>query len=180
MGRANRDPILVGLGFHLQEQGGLHGPRSIELAGQGVEIDTIGGNDLIFAAGIDRNHGNAGMTWTANDARQIDARLAKRRQRYIGEIVLADRTDHGNLGAGPRCGERLIGAFAAGVGVVVGGGDGLARARQARDRGDQVQIDRAENGDHSRARRSVRSAKKPSASIEWIQVALGGLAVTPQ
>ncbi|HEV8501158.1 MAG TPA: hypothetical protein VGR63_06245 [Casimicrobiaceae bacterium] len=56
--------------------------------------------------------------------------------------------EQADLGAGAPCGQRLIGAFAAGKHLEAPRAERLARQWQARDPRDEIEIECAEDDDH--------------------------------
>ena len=85
------------------------------------------------------------------DAGEIDAGRGELAEGDFADVVIADRADEVNLRAGSSRRERLVGALAAGDQRIVGAAHRLARMRRARHPADEVDIDRAEDGDHGEA-----------------------------
>ena len=80
---------------------------------------------------------------------EVDAARGEQLGRLPGKGVVADRPDHADLRAGARGGQRLVGALAARRGLEIVAENRFARRRQAVDRGDEVEIDRADDRDHA-------------------------------
>src|SRR6185312_1698108 len=86
--------------------------------------------------------------------------LAQPRALRVG----ADAPDHGHLRPQARGGHRLIGPLAARELAAVAPDDGLARSRVALDGDHQVQVDGADDGDHSAAIAPMTRSQKRSTS----------------
>ena len=85
-----------------------------------------------------------------------DARVFQGLERERGEAVGADAADHLHRGrrvrVGPRGGDRLVEALAAGHGTMAGTQHRFARARQGVDVEQEISVHRAEDDDHRKAR----------------------------
>src|SRR5690606_691302 len=82
------------------------------------------------------------------DVRKIDPGIGKKAERFSGKGVLAHGANHPHGGARPARRERLISALSAGCGGKAVAGYGLARRRQPLHTGNEIEIDRADDGDH--------------------------------
>src|SRR5271166_6140057 len=76
-----------------------------------------------------------------------DIRLLEIAQNPLAQHVVADLRHHDDLGAELRCGDRLVGAFAAVAHLEARRGDRLAPDRHALDIGDEVDVARADDAD---------------------------------
>ena len=88
------------------------------------------------------------VAWDSRTPDRSTRPSRRQRQRLVGKGVLPDRAHHAHLAAGALGGQRLVGALAAGRGLEAVAGHGFAGLRQAADIGDEVEIDRADDGDH--------------------------------
>ncbi len=122
-----------------------------------VAVGAARHRDLVATLGIDADHGEAGRSLRLAHRREIDSRLAQGGERQGREAVGPDAAGHRHPCPGARRRDCLIGPLAAGDGHVIGRQNGLARARQRRHPGDEIHVDRAEDDNHGRFRRSARS-----------------------
>lgn len=117
-----------------------------------------GEDDAVLAAGlVDDNDGNAGLAVFADGhGGGVDAVRGQAGDELLAICVGANGADHGDIGGGGgeiggagelAAGDGLVGAFAAGRGIEVVGGEGLAGKRMVGDVGDEVDVEGAEDGD---------------------------------
>lgn len=143
----------------------LHDEQVWARAGQGGEVlrqesvVRLGGeDDAVLAAGlVDDDDGDAGLAvFTDGDGGGVDAVRGQAGDELLAVCVGADGANHGDIGGGGgevggarelAAGDGLVGAFAAGRGVEVVGGEGLAGERVVGDVGDEVDVEGAEDGD---------------------------------
>ena len=92
--------------------------------------------DLVVAVAVDDDQrdprGDAAEPLHGGD---VDALGAQRVERLGAEVVVPDRADERDRGAGARRGDRLVGALAAAAALEPPAGDRLAAAGQAARRG---------------------------------------------
>ena len=92
----------------------------------------------------------------------------------LGEAVRPDATDHAGGGTVPRGGNRLVGPLAAGHRVVGRRQYGLAGPRQRRHQRDEIDVDRAEDGNHRPIRRAISSPAVSSPACGRAPTGSGG------
>ena len=78
---------------------------------------------------------------------ELDAGVVKADERFIGERVVADRADHPHARTEPRGRDRLVRALPARHAQEVVTGERLPRPRQPLDARDEVEVDRADDGE---------------------------------
>ena len=100
---------------------------------------------------IDENSRAPGWDRRAQYTAGIDAGLDQVRERDIGERIVTDGAIHAHIGAASSCCERLVCPLATGQYRKVFSGDRFPGIRTARDPGDEVDVDRAENDNHAPA-----------------------------
>ena len=138
--------------FHLEkERVALAKRAGGDLAGIRRGVGTGRQHDRVLATFVDGDDGDAGGAAPAVDVGEIDAGRQEFAERDLADVVVADRADEAHLGPGAPRGERLVGALAAGDQRIIGTPHSLARVRRARHPADEVDIDRAEDGDHGSA-----------------------------
>ena len=128
--------------------------------GVGQRVGAGDHGDRVLPASIDVDQRHAGGRTHTPDAGEVDAAGGQQRQRGRRERVVADRGDQAHLAPGPRGGERLVGALAAGQHRERLAGERFPRLRQARDARDEVEVHRTEDDDH-RAGSGVAAASGP-------------------
>src|SRR5262249_32727358 len=131
----------------------------------------------VFRSPIDRDQSRAGQYFgssgEAGDVYAFAAQsLAIRVPLYIG----ANTPNHTNLGSLTRGGDRLISAFASKSSNQRTSGNGLTGGRQPLDRGDVVQVTRADDNDlrlqnHKGSLRSEVQSPKSTILRPWSKIA---------
>ena len=142
----------VGWHLHLQYQG--RGGAEQCVLDLGVESGEIGAGadgDGIVASGIDSNGRAAGAGGGDLDTIQVDPGSTQQDQCAVSQSVMADRSDHGDRRTIARGGYGLIGPFAAWLDSRGWSQDGLSGAGDTGQVEDQIEVDGAEDDDHSRA-----------------------------
>ena len=118
------------------------------------EVDVVRANlsirsrcddDRVLAVGVDDDERNACRYVSLVPARG-DTCVVQALQRALGELVSPDAADHRHLGAEPRGGDGLIRTLSARDLRERGARDRLAGPRQPLRAGDEVEIDRADDG----------------------------------
>ena len=98
---------------------------------------------------VDRDQRDPGRG-VLGDPALLDAGLTQPRERLFGELVAPDAPDQRDLGPEPRRGDRLVRALAAGHAREARAAHRLARARQPLRLHDEVEVDRADDGEAAR------------------------------
>ena len=148
-GFGRRGIVLRERHLHLQQQcvaGAQGAVRNGRRVGMGVGAGRE--RDGVLAGLVDGDDGQARGADAAGNGGEIDAaglQFPERRQR---EVVIADGADHAHCGPGAARGQRLVGALATGDERVVRAVDRFARPGNALHARHQVDVDRAENGNH--------------------------------
>ena len=103
---------------------------------------------------VDGDHGPARRSIAGLDDRR-DAGGGQLVEEEPPGVITAEGTDEGGGGAGAGGSNRLVEALAAGVLGVVGAEHRLARRREARRRGDEIEVGAADDADVVRRRSLV-------------------------
>ena len=180
-GDGGRDRVPRHLVLHEHDLGRAH-----DLGGGGdvARVDACVGaradDDRVLAPRIDRDHRDSGRGLAIlADVLDADAlgpqALAQPRALRVG----ADAADHGHLAPQARRGHRLVGPLAARKLAAVAPDDRLARGRVALDGDHQVEVDRADDGDHRAAIAPMTRSQKRSTSSVIATWALGAIPRRP-
>ena len=103
-------------------------------------------DDRRLAGGVDGDQGDAGRLVGLAHV-ELDPCLAQPRERLVRERVTADRSDERDPGAEPRAGDGLVRTLAAREPRERRTAHGLAGTRQLLTAHDEVEVDRADDGD---------------------------------
>ena len=139
--------------LELAEHGAFDLARRQELVRAGHD------DDLVLAVCRDEDQREPGAAGTLQV--ELDAGRVEVREGLVGLGVVADRADEPNRRAEPGCGDGLVRALAARKPVEGGRGERLAGPRQPVDLRDEVEVDRADDGElGAELRRRWRGARR--------------------
>ena len=115
----------------------------------GTRVRTGYDRDAVFSSIVDHDRGRTGCTVYSGNSPQINVLLSERLQRHVCECVAADGAEKSHGCTRTRRRERLVGTLAARIRRKRPSSNRLAGPRKASDARDEIEIDRAENDDHS-------------------------------
>src|SRR5262249_32767060 len=124
----------------------------VHLRRRQIRVGARRDDDLVLAAVSDNDQRDAGVyvpLVDPADAAQVDSNLRKTGESLVGEVIDADHRDEADGRAQAGRGDCLVRSLPAGNSLEDGVRDGLARPGQALAAGDEVEVDRPDDG-HAR------------------------------
>jgi hypothetical protein len=103
--------------------------------------------DAVFSTGCDGNQRYAGRAGSGADGGCVYASTVEAFAKLVAQIVVSKLTDHLDGIAEARCGDGLIGSFAAGMHLESGSENGFAACGNVRSSGYEVHVDAADDDD---------------------------------
>ena len=121
-------------------------------------------HDLVLAVGCDEHQRDAGWSSDGLDV-EVDARSAQPDERLVGEGIATDAADEPHVRPQACRGNCLVRALAAREPLELGAAERLAGPRQPLDARDEIEVDRADDGDPRRHAPSVTSGRCERAQV---------------
>ena len=180
-----RDRRLDGADGHLVLQqrhgrGGEDVARRRDVAGPHVRVGARAHDDRVLPRPVDRDQRHARRRVLIDDhVLDVDALVRKALAQARALRIAPDAADHRDVRAQARDGHRLVGALAAGQLAAVAAEHGLPRHRVVLDRHHEVEVDRADDDDHSAPIAPMTRSQKRVTSSSIATRALGGCSRRP-
>ena len=148
-GRRSSCDVLDGLerDLELAESGRAFG--QVDVGGAKLGIRTRSDDDRVLSRGVDDDECDAGRRFALLPTR-ADACVAQATERAHGERVVPDAPDHRHLGAEARGGDGLVRALSTRDLRERRAGDRLAGSREPLRAGDEIEVDRTDDGEADR------------------------------